>query len=94
MARAVWNGQVVAQSDTFEEVEGNLYFPPDTIDRTYVKESARTTVCPWKGTASYVTLVVDGRENQDAGWYYPDPKAAAANIKGYYAFWRGVEVDR
>ncbi len=94
MARAVWNGQVIADSETFEEVEGNIYFPPEALNRTFVRESSKTTVCPWKGTASYISVVVDGNENQDAGWYYPDPKPAAANIKGHYAFWRGVEVER
>ncbi len=94
MARAIWNGQVIAESDTFEEVEGNVYFPPDALNRAYIKDSPKTTVCPWKGTASYVSLTVEGRENPDAAWYYPEPKPAASKIKGHYAFWRGVEVER
>ena len=94
MARAVWNGQVIAQSDTFEEVEGNVYFPPEALNRALVKESSKTTFCPWKGTASYISITVDGNENSDAGWYYPEPKSAARNIKNHYAFWRGVEVER
>lgn len=94
MARATWNGAVIAESDTYEMVEGNVYFPPGTLRREHVKDSPTHTVCPWKGTASYYTVVVDGAENKDAAWYYPDPKAAAANIKDHVAFWRGVTVER
>jgi uncharacterized protein (DUF427 family) len=94
MPRALWNGTVIAESDTFETVEGNVYFPPDAVHREYLKDSATHTVCPWKGTASYYTIAVDGEENKDAAWYYPDPKAAAANIKDHVAFWRGVTVER
>ena len=83
MARAIWNDQVIAESETFEEVEGNIYFPPHALNQAYARESSKTSVCPWKGTASYISLVVNGDENQDAGWYYPDPKPAAANIKGH-----------
>ena len=94
MAHATWNGQVIAESDTFEEVDGNVYFPPGAVKREFVRESATQTVCGWKGTASYITLVVNGAENSDAGWYYPETKEAANNIKGHFAFWRGVEVER
>lgn len=94
MAKAVWNGKVIAESDCFELVEGNVYFPADTIKRDYFQPSNTTTVCPWKGTAHYHSISVDGVENRDAAWYYPDPKEAAAAIKDHVAFWRGVEVQR
>ena len=94
MAKATWNGATIAESDRFEVVEGNVYFPADAVDRALLKESATHTVCPWKGTASYYTVVVDGKENPDAAWYYPDPKLAASNIAGHVAFWRGVQVTR
>lgn len=94
MPRALWKGTVIAETDKFELVEGNVYFPPDTVRREYLKDSATHTVCGWKGTASYYTVAVDGEENKDAAWYYPDPKAAAANIKDHVAFWRGVTVER
>jgi len=93
MPKATWNGAVLAQSDRCEVVEGNQYFPPDAIDRRYIKESATHTVCPWKGTASYYDVVVDGQTNKDAAWYYPSPKDAAKQIKDYVAFWRGVTVE-
>ncbi len=92
MPKASWNGTVLAQSDRTEVVEGNHYFPPDAIERNYFKESPTHSVCPWKGTASYYSLDVDGKENKDAAWYYPTPKDAAKNITGYVAFWKGVEV--
>lgn len=94
MARALWNGVVLAESDTFEIVEGNVYFPPDSIDRQYFKESSTHTTCPWKGEASYFTIEVNGKTNQDAAWYYPSPNRAARHIKGYVAFWKGVQVER
>ncbi|MBF2099054.1 MAG: DUF427 domain-containing protein [Gloeomargaritaceae cyanobacterium C42_A2020_066] len=93
MAKAIWNGAVIAESDTFETVEGNLYFPPSAVNPAYLQASSTHTTCPWKGVASYYTLVVEGKTNPDAAWYYPDPKPAAANIKGYIAFWRGVQVQ-
>ena len=93
MAKAVWNGAVLAETDTCETVEGNVYFPRSSLNEDYFQESAKTSVCPWKGTASYLTVVVDGVENPDAAWYYPSPKEAAANIKDHVAFWRGVEVQ-
>ena len=92
MPTARWNGAVIAQSDDTVVVEGNHYFPPDSVDASLLEESGTHTTCPWKGEASYRTLVVDGKRNPDAAWYYPDPKSAAAEIKGRYAFWKGVEV--
>jgi uncharacterized protein (DUF427 family) len=94
MAKAIWHGKVLAESPLFEMVEGNIYFPPDAIDRRYFKDSPTTTLCHWKGTARYYVVAVDGAENKDAAWYYPDPKSAAAQIKDYVAFWKGVEVVR
>jgi uncharacterized protein (DUF427 family) len=94
MAKAIWNGKVVAESDIFEEVEGNIYFPPAALKREYFADSDHTSICPWKGTAGYYTLMVDGKTNQNAAWIYRDPKPAAANIKDHVAFWRGVEVVR
>lgn len=93
MARATWNGAVLAASDACEVVEGNHYFPPDSIDRRFFQSCDATSVCPWKGTASYYDVVVDGKSNAGAAWFYPEPKAAAKNIEGYVAFWRGVEVE-
>jgi uncharacterized protein (DUF427 family) len=90
--KATWNGAMIAQSDDTEVVEGNYYFPVAAVERKYLKDSATHTVCPWKGTASYYSLVVDGKENPDAVWYYPDPKPAAKQIKDRVAFWHGVEV--
>jgi uncharacterized protein (DUF427 family) len=94
MPKAIWNGTVIAETDKFELVEGNVYFPPETVKREYLRPSATHTVCGWKGTASYYTVVVDGVEGKDTAWYYPDPKPAAANIKDHIAFWRGVKVER
>lgn len=93
MAKAVWNGAVIAESDTFERVEGNVYFPPDTVNRDFLEPSDTHSVCPWKGQASYYDVVVEGETNRDAAWYYPETSERAANIKGYVAFWRGVEVS-
>jgi uncharacterized protein (DUF427 family) len=93
MPKAIWNGVVLAESQHCEVVEGNQYFPPDAIDRRYFRESTTHTVCPWKGTASYFDVVVNGETNGDAAWYYPEPKAAASQIKDYVAFWRGVRVE-
>ncbi len=90
--KARWNGVTVAESDATRIVEGNHYFPPGSVHREYFSDSATTTMCPWKGDASYYTLDVGGAKNVDAAWYYPTPKDAAAEIKGYIAFWRGVEV--
>ncbi len=93
MPKATWNGAVLAQSDTFETVEGNVYFPRESINPEYFRETATHTTCPWKGVASYFDIVVDGKVNADAAWYYPDPKPAARNIAGHVAFWRGVTVE-
>jgi uncharacterized protein (DUF427 family) len=93
MAKAVWNGTVLAESDDTVVVEGNHYFPPDSVHREYFTSSDTSSVCPWKGTASYYTLAVEGKENPDAAWYYPQPKDAAAEIKDHVAFWNGVEVS-
>ena len=92
MPTAVWNNRVIAQSDRVETVEGNAYFPAAAVKAEYLRPSDTTSVCSWKGTANYYSLLVDGRENADAAWVYRDPSAAAANIKDMIAFWRGVEV--
>ncbi len=90
--KAVWNGEVIAQSDSTVVVEGNHYFPPDSVEKDHLEPSSTTTVCPWKGTAHYYNVAVAGQENRDAAWYYPDPKEAAAEIRNHIAFWRGVDV--
>ena len=92
MTQATWNGAVIAASDQCETVEGNKYFPPDAVKKELLRESDTHTACPWKGTASYYDVVVEGKVNIDAAWYYPDTKPAANNIKGYIAFWKGVEI--
>jgi uncharacterized protein (DUF427 family) len=94
MPKATWNNKVIAQSDKFETVEGNVYFPPDSIHQQFFQESETHSVCPWKGTASYFNVVVDGKVNKDAAWYYPETKPAAKNITGYVAFWKGVQVEK
>lgn len=93
MKKAIWNGQVLAQSDETVNVEGNAYFPPESVNMDFMKESNTNTVCHWKGTASYYTVVVDGKENADAAWYYPEVSELAKNIKGYVAFWKGVTIE-
>ena len=90
--RAIWNGRVVAESDDIVTVEGNAYFPESALDRSVIVPSTHTTVCGWKGTARYYSLHIDGKDNPDAVWYYPDPKPAAAHIRGRVAFWKGVRV--
>lgn len=92
MNRAIWKGAVLAESDRVEKVEGNCYFPPHSVKYDYLRLSDTHTVCPWKGTASYYDVVVGDEINIDAAWYYPEPKAAAANIKGYIAFWKDIQV--
>lgn len=94
MAKAVWQGAVLAEGERFELVEGNVYFPPEALRREHLRESATRTTCGWKGEASYYDVVVGGQVNRDAAWYYPSPKSAAQRIAGYVAFWRGVEVQR
>ena len=91
--KALWNNTVIAESADTVVVEGNHYFPPDSIQAEYFKPSDTTSVCPWKGTASYYSLDVDGQQNADAAWYYPETKEAANNIRGRIAFWKGVEVS-
>ena len=93
MARATWNGAVIAESDDIVHEEGNAYFPPDAVKPEHLRPSATTTVCGWKGVASYHDVVVDGAVNADAAWYYPDPKPAAEHVRGRIAFWRGVRVE-
>jgi uncharacterized protein (DUF427 family) len=90
--KAIWNDTVLAESDDTEVVEGNHYFPPESIDKDLFVASDHTSVCPWKGTASYFSLVVDGERNENAAWTYPNPKDAASEIKDHVAFWNGVEV--
>ncbi|MFY9511849.1 MAG: DUF427 domain-containing protein [Rubrivivax sp.] len=90
--KAIWNGTVVAESDDTVVVEGNHYFPPEAVNKHYLLPSNTKTMCSWKGQASYHTLFVDGDANPDAAWFYPDPKEAAAQIKGRIAFWKGVRV--
>lgn len=92
MVKAIWNDVVIAESDETVRVEGNHYFPPQAVNRDLLRDSAKTTVCGWKGVASYYTLTVAGQTNEDAAWYYAEPKERAANIRGYVAFWRGVKV--
>lgn len=91
--KAVWNGTVIAQSDDTKVVEGNHYFPADSVNREFLEPSQTHTVCGWKGTARYYTLNVGGKQNADAAWYYPEPKDAAKEIAGHVAFWKGVEVN-
>ena len=91
--KATWNDAVLAQSDKTIVVEGSHYFPPDAIERSHFRESGTHTTCPWKGEASYFDVVVGADVNKDAAWYYPTPKDAAAQIRGYVAFWKGVKVE-
>lgn len=93
MARAVWNGQVIAESDKTVQVEGNHYFPVDSIKKDHFQPSDTHSTCHWKGEASYYNVVVDGKVNKDAAWYYPTPKDAAKEITDHVAFWRGVTVE-
>ena len=92
MPKAIWNGAVLAESDDTLIVEGNHYFPPETINPEYFQENETHTVCPWIGIASYYDLKVDEQVNRGAAWSYPSPKPAARNIKNYIAFWRGVQI--
>lgn len=93
MPRAIWGGKVLAESNQCVQVEGNQYFPPESLRRDFFKPSQTTTVCPWKGTAHYYHVEVDGMRNADAAWFYPDPSDAAKQIKDHVAFWRGVVVE-
>jgi uncharacterized protein (DUF427 family) len=91
--KAIWNGQLIAESNDTVVVEGNHYFPLGSVEKKYLEDSAHTSICPWKGTANYYTLNVDGKRNKDAVWYYQDPSNAAQQIKGRVAFWKGVSVQ-
>lgn len=93
MTRATWNGETIAETDRCEVVEGNQYFPPDSVKREFLQPSATHTTCGWKGIASYYDVVAGGKTNKDAAWYYPETKPAAKNIEGYIAFWKGVKVE-
>ncbi|MFY9316232.1 MAG: DUF427 domain-containing protein [Burkholderiales bacterium] len=95
MPKALWNGKVLAQAEPGEVqlVEGNVYFPPGKVERAFLKDSATHTVCPWKGTASYYDVVVNGKVNKDAAWTYPETKDAAKHVQGFIAFWKGVSVE-
>jgi uncharacterized protein (DUF427 family) len=93
MAKATWSGTVLAESDATVVVEGNQYFPPDAVKTQFLRPSNHTSLCPWKGTAHYYHVEVDGMKNENAAWYYPDPKPAAAEIKDRIAFWKGVRVE-
>ena len=90
--KAIWNGKTIAESNDTVVIEGNHYFPLESVNEEYLKQSETHTVCPWKGTASYYTLEVDGEENKDAAWYYPEPSSMAKGIKDRLAFWHGVEL--
>jgi uncharacterized protein (DUF427 family) len=93
MAKAIWNGKVIAEADHTEMVEGNHYFPSESLRREFFRPSDTLTTCPWKGKAHYYTLLVDGKENPDAAWYYPEPNPAAQKIAGNVAFWKGVRIE-
>jgi len=95
MLKAIWNNRVIAEapSNEIHRVEGNIYFPPDAVKREFLRPSDTKSSCFWKGVAGYYNVVVDGKENKDAAWYYPEPSAMAERIKGYIAFWRGVKVE-
>jgi uncharacterized protein (DUF427 family) len=94
MPKAIWNGAVIAETDRYESVEGNVYFPPHAVRNEYLRASDTQTICSWKGVANYFDVVVGDAVNKDAAWYYAEPKAAANNIKGYIAFWRGVQIEK
>lgn len=94
MPKAMWKGAVLAESDKHEVVEGNVYFPPEALKMEHFKPTETHTTCGWKGLASYYDVVVGADVNKDAAWYYPEPKDAAKNIRGYVAFWKGVTVER
>ncbi len=90
--KAIWNGIVIAESDKIINLEGNKYFPIKSVNKEYLSSSETHTVCPWKGTASYYDIVVNGETNKDVVWFYPNPSAMADKIKDYVAFWKGVEI--
>ena len=90
--KAIWNGNIIAESDQTVVVEDNYYFPPESVNKQLLRESSHRSTCPWKGEAHYYDVVVEGQENKRAAWYYPAPKDAASNIKDHVAFWRGIEI--
>lgn len=92
--KAIYNNQIIAESNDIVTIEGNAYFPIESLNQEYIKTSETTSVCPWKGTASYFSLEVDGKINKDAAWYYPQPKELAKGIKNRVAFWKGVNIIR
>jgi uncharacterized protein (DUF427 family) len=92
MKRAMWKNKIIAETEVFEVVEGNIYFPPESVKREFLKDSDTHTTCPFKGIASYYHIVIDGEENKDAAWYYPNPKSGYEKIKNFVAFWHGVEI--
>lgn len=94
MAKAIWQGAVLAQSEDYETVEGNVYFPPQAVNMSYLRPSDTHTVCPWKGTARYYDVVVGEKVNRDAAWSYPEPKPVAKNITSHVAFWKDIEVEK
>ena len=93
MAKATWAGKTIADSNSTVEVEGNQYFPPDAVSKNFLKPSNHTSECPWKGTAHYYHVEVDGMKNENAAWYYPEPKPAASQIKDRVAFWKGIHIQ-
>ena len=94
MAKAVWKGKTIAESEKYEIVESNIYFPPDSVKKEYLVKSGNTYKCSWKGLADYYNIKINGDVNEDAAWIYPNPEEKAKNIKGYFAFWKGVEVTK
>jgi uncharacterized protein (DUF427 family) len=92
--KAIWNGKIIAESNDIVNVENNMYFPLESVNKEYLKDSETHTVCHWKGTASYYNLEVDGKTNNDAVWYYPDPSSLAKGIKNRVAFWKGVQISK
>ena len=92
MVKAIWKDKLIAETDNFEMVEGNYYFPPESVKKEFLKNSDTHTTCPWKGLASYYDIVIEGEVNKDAAWYYPAPNPAVNKIKNYIAFWKGVEI--
>jgi uncharacterized protein (DUF427 family) len=94
MVKAIWKNKVIAETDNYELIEGNYYFPPTSVKKEFLKDSETRTTCPYKGIARYYDLVVDGEVNKDAAWYYPDPEPGFEKISNYVAFWRGVEIQK
>ncbi|CAB4401115.1 DUF427-domain-containing protein [Rhizophagus irregularis] len=94
MPKAEWNGEVIAESDDFQEVEGSIYFPPNSVKSEFLQTTSHNSTCPWKGVASYYNIVVNGKTNENAAWYYPKALEKAKNIENYVAFWKGVKVTK